>query len=185
LKVDKSTAPEPELSLQPREKVLWESEGGPNRVDPIAWAFSLFWSLVFVLIAAVLFTVFLEQIPRTGFTGMSALILICLFVSLAILAFLARHIYGEATRETKMNYAITNQRLVVATKSGDHHNSFTGRPFSTLELKKRGDAHDITLTGLNADDPDEVVLQLLSVTDGEKAEKLLLKSFMQKAGGKK
>jgi hypothetical protein len=182
--VDTNIQTEEELTLQKGEKALWESEGGPERFDKVAWGFSLFWGLLFVLMAAVLFSVLLEQVERTGWSGTTLVILLGLIASLATLMFLIRHIYRELNREIAMNYAITNQRLVVATRSGSRHTSFTGRPFSALDRKARGDVHDITLKGTNPNDPGEVVVQLLGVKDGEKAEKLLLKSFMQKSGAK-
>lgn len=184
MKVEKQTKPEPQLSLQPREKVLWESQGGPERFDPIAWGFSLFWSAVFLLLVSVLLSILLEQIGAFGWQALSFLILAGLLIAATILAFLARHIYNDLSKEIEMNYAITNQRLIAALKSRASHSSYSGRPFSKLEVVKRGDVYDLTLTGINANDPDEVVLQLLGVTDGETAEKLLLKSFMQKTGGK-
>lgn len=180
--METQTRPDPQLSLQPREKVLWESVGGTKRIDGIAWAFSLFWSAVFLLLASVLFTILLEQVGYFGWNALTYLVLAGFFIAATILGMLVRHIYKDLTREIDMNYAITNQRLVVATKSGTSHHSYSGRPFSTLNMQKRGEVDDITLNGIDPKDPDEVVVQLLGVTDGEAAQKLLLKSFMQKTG---
>jgi len=175
--VDKDTQTDEELTLQPQEEVLWESDGGPDRFDKIAWGFSLFWTFVFTVLTAILLSLLLEQLSNTGFSGFTVLILAGLLIAGTIVLTLARHMYNDYTRETEMNYAITNQRLIVANRSGANREIFTGRPFSSMQVERNGDEHDLTLCG-NGEDKTEVVVQLLRVKNGAKAEKLILSEFL-------
>lgn len=183
MKVDTKSQPESELALQPREKVLWESGGGPDKFEPIAWTFILFWTLFFIILAGILVSLLLETLSSTNSGWQPLFIVGGLVIAAMALTFLSKQIYRELNGEKKMNYAITNQRLVAANSSGAHHQSFTGRPFSSLEMSHKGDVHDIILRGVGMD-REEVVVQLTGVKDGAAAEKLLLKSFMQKSGAK-
>ena len=182
--MNKETQSEPELSLQPKEKVLWESAGGVKGPDTVAWVSLGFWILVFVIFTAILSSLLFESLQMPGISGQSFYLGAGILGSITALLLLGKQVIKEINRETEMNYAITNQRLVVANKSGTHHKSFTGRPFSSLSIQRKSETFDIDLHGITAD-TDEVIVQLLGVKDGPEAEKLLLKSFMQKPGAQK
>ncbi|NNC37289.1 MAG: hypothetical protein EX271_08850 [Acidimicrobiales bacterium] len=177
------TQTEPELALQPKEKVLWESTGGLKKADKIAWGFLIFWTVFFVVLTGILISLSVETLGSSQIDGQIFYLAAGLVGTMTALYILGKQIINEINRDTEMNYAITNQRLVVANVSGSRHKSFSGRPFSSLEISKKGELSDINLHGITLD-TDEVVVQLLGVTGGAEAEKLLLKSFMQKSGGR-